>query len=185
MELAAPELNALDGDLGDGDLGVTMMRAGEALSAEADDFPDDIGLALLKCAQIFQRASAGTYGTLVATGLRAAGKTVTGRTIVPWRETSALLATALASVSDRGRAQLGDKTVLDAIEAACVATEGVDEPSALIAASSKAVAAAIDQFRNVKFRQGRARIFGEKGIGKDDPGMVAFQRILEALAIDS
>jgi hypothetical protein len=39
----------------------------------------------------------------------------------------------------------------------------------------------LDHFRNQPARQGRARIFGEKSVGKDDPGMVAFQRIIEGL----
>ncbi len=38
------------------------------------------------------------------------------------------------------------------------------------------------EFRDRPFRQGRARIFGEKGLGRDDPGMVAFRRIVESLA---
>jgi len=41
---------------------------------------------------------------------------------------------------------------------------------------------AIVQLRDLPFRQGRARIFGSKGIGRDDPGMIAFQRIVESLS---
>jgi dihydroxyacetone kinase-like protein len=43
------------------------------------------------------------------------------------------------------------------------------------------VAECLDRFRHQPARQGRARIFGEKSVGKDDPGMVALQRIIEAL----
>jgi len=76
---------------------------------------------------------------------------------------------------------LGEKTALDALEAVRAATEGIDAPDALVAAAGQAVGKCLDRFRNQPARQGRARIFGEKSVGKDDPGMVAFQRIIEGL----
>lgn len=182
VALTANELNELDGVLGDGDLGVTLSRAAEALGVEAAKLPDDVGLALLNCAQVFNRASAGTYGTLMATGLVAVAKATKGRTVVPWTEVSSLLAASLKSMSDRSQGQLGDKTVLDAIEAVRHATEALDEPAAMADAAKRAIAGSLDHFRNLPFRQGRARVFGSKGIGRDDPGMIAFQRIVEALA---
>jgi phosphoenolpyruvate---glycerone phosphotransferase subunit DhaL len=182
LEKSAGELNELDAKLGDGDLGATMARAGVALASDQPNLPNDVGMAFLRCAQIFSRESAGTYGTLMATGLMAAAKATKGRTIVPWGETSSLLGVALAAMSDRGKAQLGDKTVLDAIEAARGATEGLEDPTAVLDAADRAISATIDKYRDCPFRQGRARIFGSKGIGQDDPGMIAFKRIVEGLA---
>ena len=80
-------------------------------------------MALLRCAQAFTGVSASTYGTLVATGLMAAAKSTKGRTAVPWTEIPGLLGAALAAMTARGKGQLGDKTVLDALEAARAATE--------------------------------------------------------------
>lgn len=177
----AAELNELDGALGDGDLGVTLSRAAGRLADDAPKLPEDVGLALLSCSQTFSRVSAATYGTLVATGLMAAAKATKGRTCVPWGEVPSLLGAALKAMADRGKGQLGDKTVLDAVEAAREGAARFDEPRAMAAAADRAVAAAIVQFRERPFRQGRARIFGSKGIGRDDPGMVAFKRILESL----
>jgi len=94
---------------------------------------------------------------------------------------SPLLGVALSAMSDRGKAQLGDKTVLDVIEAARQATEGLEDPGALLSAADRAIAATIDQYRDRPFRQGRARIFSSNAIGLDDPGMVAMKRIVEAL----
>ena len=82
----------------------------------------------------------------------------------------------------RGKAPLGDKTVLDALDAARRATEGLSDPAAMVEAARAAVAEAIARVRDMPFRQGRARIFGAKGLGRDDPGMIAFQRIVESLA---
>jgi len=178
---SAGDLNELDGALGDGDLGVTLLRAAERLTNEASNLPDDVGMALLKCAQCFTSVSASTYGTLLATGLMAAAKLTKGRTAVPWAETSALLGAALHAMTARGKGNLGDKTVLDAVEAARSAAEGLDDPSAIAAAADAAIGDAIARLRERQFQQGRARIFGAKGIGRDDPGMVAFRQIVASL----
>lgn len=181
LEACADELNSLDAQLGDGDLGVTMVRGARAVEAELPNLPDDLGLALLKCAQAFTKLSGSTYGTLLATGLMNAAKATKGRKEVPWSEVSPLLGNALQAMAQRSGGQLGEKTVLDAMEAARAATEGLDGPATQVAAVDRAVAECLDRFRNQPARQGRARIFGEKSIGKDDPGMVAFQRIIQAL----
>jgi len=182
MDAAAGELNELDGALGDGDLGVTLSRAAQRLLDDRPNLPDDVGVALFQCAQAFTRVTGSTYGTLLATGLMAAAKATRGRSAVPWTEISSLVAAALKAMSDRGKGMLGDKTVLDALEAARRATEGRDEPRALVTAAGQAVDAGMAEFRDRPFRQGRARIFGDKGLGRDDPGMVAFKRIIESLA---
>ena len=181
LEACADELNSLDAQLGYGDLGVTMVRGARAVQAELPNLPDDLGLALMKCAQAFTKLSGSTYGTLLATGLMNAAKATKGRTEVPWREVSSLLGNALQAMAQRSGGQLGEKTVLDAIEAVRAATQGVDDPAALAVAADQAVVECLDRFRNQPARQGRARIFGEKSVGKDDPGMVAFQRIIQAL----
>ena len=182
MAACAGELNELDGALGDGDLGVNLTRGADRVLEDLPNLPEDVGMALLRCAQAFTRVSASTYGTLLATGLMAAAKSTKGRTSVPWTEMRNLLGAALKAMSDRGKGQLGDKTVLDALDAARRATEGLSDPAAMVEAARAAVAEAIARVRDMPFRQGRARIFGAKGLGRDDPGMIAFQRIVESLA---
>jgi dihydroxyacetone kinase-like protein len=182
MGVSAGELNELDAALGDGDLGVNLMRAADRLAEDLPNLPDDIGMALLRCAQAFTRVSASTYGTLLATGLMSAAKAVKGRNEVPWAEVPGLLGGAIQAMSDRGKGQLGDKTVLDALEAARLAVAALDDPAAMASEAARAIAGAIVQFRELPFRQGRARIFGAKVIGRDDPGMVALARIVESLS---
>jgi dihydroxyacetone kinase-like protein len=181
FEACADELNSLDAQLGDGDLGVTMVRGLRGVAAEIPNLPDDIGMAFMKCAQAFTRLSGSTYGTLLATGLTSTAKATKGRTEIPWSEIPWLLGGALQAMSRRSGAQLGEKTVLDALEAARAATQGLDGPQALVTAADQAVAECLDRFRQQPARQGRARIFGEKSVGKDDPGMVALQRMIDAL----
>jgi dihydroxyacetone kinase-like protein len=180
----ADELNALDGALGDGDLGVTLSRAAERLQTDSPDAAGDVGLLLLNTAKAFSGASGSTYGTLLATGLMAAAKQTKGRSAVPWSEVSGLLGAAGTAMAARGKSQLGDKTVLDVIEAARRATETIDDPAKLTPAAIAAIDATLAEFRTAPFKQGRARIFGEKGVGRDDPGMIAFKRIVESLQED-
>lgn len=182
MEAAADELNTLDGQLGDGDLGVTMVRGGRAVAELLPGLPDDLGQAFLACAQAFTKLSGSSYGTLVATALMSAAKATKGRAEVPWTEVSALLAGARDAMMARGKANLGQKTVLDPLDAAAKVTAGLDDPAAILAAARRAVAETMDAFRGQPAQIGRARIFGDRSIGLDDPGMLAFRRVLDGLA---
>ena len=181
METVADELNALDGQLGDGDLGVTMTRGGRALVEILPKLPTDVGMALMTCAQAMTKVSGSSYGTLLATGLLAAAKATRGRSEVPWSETAALLRTALEAMMTRGKASLGDKTVLDALDAAATAAEGKSDPAEILHAATAAVEATLERMRNTQAKIGRARIFGERSVGLDDPGMRAFRDILYGL----
>lgn len=181
LDASADELNSLDAQLGDGDLGVSLVRGARAVEAELPALPEDLGLALLKCAQAFTKLSGSTYGTLLATGLMSAAKATKGLTEVAWSEVSSLLGKATQAMAQRSGGRLGDKTVLDALDAASSATAGLTDPAEIAAAADRAVAECLDRFRNQPARQGRARIFGDKSIGKDDPGMVALKRMTEAL----
>jgi phosphoenolpyruvate---glycerone phosphotransferase subunit DhaL len=176
----AGELNSLDGALGDGDLGVTLSRSVERFGVVSPT-SDDVGMLLLEYAKLFTGTAGSTYGTLVATGLMAAAKQTKGCTAVSWSEVSSMLGAAGTAMAARGKSQLNDKTVLDVIESARVATENIGEPTQLVSAVADAVKATIAEFRMRPFKQGRARIFGEKGIGMDDPGMIAFQHVVESL----
>ncbi len=181
METVAAPLNEADGKLGDGDLGVTMVRGGRQLVEALPDLPDDVGMALMRCAQAFTKSSGSSYGTLLATGLMSAAKACRGREDVPWSEVSELLAGALAAMQARGKASLGDKTVLDTLDAVRAATADQDDPAALLTAAAMAVDETLGRFRDQPNKVGRARIFGDKSIGLDDPGMLAFKEVIAGL----
>jgi dihydroxyacetone kinase-like protein len=102
---------------------------------------------------------------------------------VPWSEVPALLDGALAAMIARGKASLGDKTVLDPLNAAIRAIEGMDDPAKMLAAATAAVDATLEAMRGEPAKIGRARIFADRSIGLDDPGQVAFREILRGLAV--
>ena len=181
MEESADELNAADGLLGDGDLGITMVRGFREIIEVRDSLPDDVGMALFQCAKAFTKSSGSSYGTLLATGLMSVAKKKKGQQEIQVEEISALLNDALDAMKQRGKAELGDKTVLDVIAASSQAAKDQSDGSSVLKAINDAVTSTIDEFRSRQSKIGRARIFSEKSIGLDDPGMLAFRKMIEAL----
>ena len=182
MEESADELNAADGLLGDGDLGITMVRGFREIIEVRDSLPDDVGMALFQCAKAFTKSSGSSYGTLLATGLMSVAKKKKGQQEIQVEEISALLNDALDAMKQRGKAELGDKTVLDVIAASSQAAKDQSDGSSVLKAINDAVTSTIDEFRSRQSKIGRARIFSEKSIGLDDPGMLAFRKMLKALS---
>ena len=182
MEESADELNAADGLLGDGDLGITMVRGFREINGVRDSLPDDVGMALFQCAKAFTKSSGSSYGTLLATGLMSVAKKKKGQQEIQFEEISVLLNDALDAMKQRGKAELGDKTVLDVIAASSQAAKDQSDGSSVLKAINEAVTSTIDEFRSRQSKIGRARIFSEKSIGLDDPGMLAFRKMLEALS---
>ena len=179
MERDFDALNAADGALGDGDLGVTLTRGMRAITEGVEAMPEDLGLALLACAQAFTKSSGSSYGTLMASGLMAMAKVVKGRVTLDASEVSALVATARDAMQARGKADLGGKTVLDSLDAVARATAGLTDPAAAAVAAARQ---AMETFRDQPATIGRARIFAEKSRGMDDPGMLAMAAIVTAIA---
>ena len=181
MEQSADELNTADGLLGDGDLGVTMIRGFRTLLEELESLPEDIGMAFFQCAKAFTKSSGSSYGTLLATGMMAVAKVKKGQTKIEMDEVSDLFNIALEAMQMRGKASLGDKTVLDVIAAARDAAKNQTDWNTTLNSINKAINDTIELYRDRQSQIGRARIFGEKSIGLDDPGMLAFKRMFESV----
>nr|WP_278434451.1 dihydroxyacetone kinase subunit L [Brucella anthropi] len=176
------ELNLADSQLGDGDTGVMLARVlGKFVETEISTSPD-VGGALQTLARATAAATGSSLGTLFMTALLAIGKKTKGMESVPWSDLSDLLQTALESMIQRGGASLGDKTVLDAIDAVVKATEGVSDQPNIATAASQAADQALVSFQDRPCKIGRARMFAEKSMGIDDPGMLGFVRLVNALA---
>jgi len=179
VQQTAEDLCARDGQLGDGDLGITLEKAFNRLAEIAPTLPEDLGKAFAAAAAAVSKVSSSSFGTLLATGLLAAAKQSIGKTELPPTAVPDLLRAACQKMSERGSSSLGDKTVLDAIDAAARALDSHPEDSV------NAVVTAVDEtlalFRDRQCKIGRARIFSERSIGLDDPGMVAFRVMAGAL----
>jgi dihydroxyacetone kinase-like protein len=175
----AEDLCARDGQLGDGDLGITLEKAFNRLAEIAPTLPDDLGKAFAAAAAAISKVSSSSFGTLLATGLLAAAKQTIGKTELPSTAVPDLLRTACQKMSERGSASLGDKTVLDTVDAAARALDSHPEDS--VGAVITAVDETLSLYRDRECKTGRARIFSERSVGLDDPGMVAFRVMVGAL----
>lgn len=176
------ELNHADAALGDGDTGGMLARV-IARMAEVDAAAaEDVGAAFTLLGRAALTGTGSSLGTLMATGLMACSRETRGNLEFDWRRLGGLLALARDAMTARGGAQLGDKTVLDSLDAVANACEGLSDLAAIASAARQAANQTLETYRNKPCKMGRARMFAEKSIGMDDPGMLALARLIEALA---
>jgi len=179
-------LTELDQAVGDGDLGVTADKLAGALEAAADQVGGDLGKFLAQTGMALNRAAPSTIGTLMATALMQAGKAVMGKDSLSAADLQKLLSAATEGVRTRGKANVGDKTLLDALQPASDAlAAALSEGKSLHAAGEAMVAAARegrDRVTPLRNRIGRASWLGERTEGKVDPGCGFAVIVLTALA---
>lgn len=187
MDAAADQLNALDARLGDGDLGATLGKCAQNIRSIRPSLEEgDLGQAFKGCAMACSKASGSSFGTLLAVAFLTAAKATAGRSTLPCSELPQLLGDILGALSARGGATLGDKTVLDPLDAVREALASLtaaerDDPAARHAAAIRSTEQTIKDFRDKPNRIGRARMFAERSVGLDDPGMIAFRHMVESL----
>lgn len=181
MDKAAPELNELDSRLGDGDLGVTLGKCAQNVRAALPGAPDTVSAVLCAASQACADASGSSFGTLLASGLLTAAKWIEGGKALNRGTLPELLKHVVQKLSVRGGASVGDKTMLDSLQAIAEAIEQAGPQDDLPATARNAAANAVEAFRGKANRIGRARMFAEKSAGMDDPGMVAVLRMTQSL----
>jgi dihydroxyacetone kinase-like protein len=182
--LHADELNRLDGAQGDGDFGASMLRGVQGVSGKLDGVADkDIGTILKTVAMTLISVMGGTSGPLLGTlFLQMAGKATGANTLTLEQWTQALEA-GITGVMSRGKAQPGDKTMIDALVPALEALKAHANASlqtALSAAASAARAGA-ENTATITATKGRASYVGERSLGHIDPGAMNIALLMESL----
>lgn len=183
-------LTELDQMMGDGDTGITLGKVATALIDYVNSNPaDDIGDFLAKAGMAANKAAPSTLGTLTATALMKAGKEVKGQTELSVQDLATMFSAADDGVQQRGKAKLGDKTIVDALHPASIAfTEAIAAGASLMDAGMAALRAAEagrDQVTPLRSQIGRASWVGERTEGKVDPGCAALVVILSAIITPS
>lgn len=181
MKSAAAELNELDGRLGDGDLGATLEKCAANVEAGVPTMPDTLEGTFKSAAQACAKASGSSFGTLLAVAFLGAAKWTAQREALSRADLAELIPHLVQALSARGGATLGDKTMLDSLDAIGQAIAAAKDGDDLRVAANGAAAAALAEFKGKPNRIGRARMFAEKSMGMEDPGMVAVLRMTEAL----
>ena len=180
-------LTQLDAAIGDGDHGHNMAKgfgaAKEKLESTNPETPSDIlkavGMALVS-------KVGGAAGPLYGTAFLNASKSVAGKTELDLNDFQVMLESALDGVKSRGKATVGEKTMVDAIEPALDALKkAIAEGSSTREAMDKAVAAAeegVNYTKTIIAKKGRASYLGERSIGHIDPGAMSSFVILKTIA---
>ncbi|WP_306222880.1 dihydroxyacetone kinase subunit L [Bosea beijingensis] len=176
------ELNVADGHLGDGDTGGMLRRLFERIAQDAPTEAPDLGAYFGAVAGTAAGATGSSLGTLVALGLSTMARRLAGQSESSYATLGDHLLAAVEKMQAAGGASLGDKTVLDALEAVANAIKGEDDPATLGTKAVVAAQSALDAFRPLRCKVGRARIYGEKSVGLDDPGMLAVARLTDHLS---
>jgi phosphoenolpyruvate---glycerone phosphotransferase subunit DhaL len=177
----------LDAVVGDGDFGYSMARGFELVISGWDDFDRaDIGTFLKKVAVVITSRIGGTSGPIWGTAFLRAGAGAGTATELEPAQILAMLRAATEGIKARGKSDLGDKTLLDALVPAVDTIEaeigqGHDAGQTLRAAAVTARERA-EATRPMLARRGRAAYTGERSIGTLDAGAVAVAVMLEAIA---
>lgn len=181
----------LDAVAGDGDFGYSLARGFEIVLADWNDLAGDVPAEFLKkVAMVISKRVGGTSGPLWGTAfLRAAGA-VKDRPEPDAGDAVAMLRAAAEGIKARGRSDVGDKTLLDALVPMTDALEqrlARGEPASgaeLAALAASTARAAADATAPLQARRGRQSYTGERSIGSPDPGAVAVAVMAERVAAE-
>ena len=177
----------LDAVVGDGDFGYSMARGFELVLQGWDDFDRaDIGTFLKKVAVVITSRIGGTSGPIWGTAFLRAGTTAGSADQLEPAQIVAMLRASIEGIKARGKSDVGDKTLLDALVPAVGTieehlTDGHDAAATLQAAAATAREHA-EATRSMLAKRGRASYTGERSIGTLDAGAIAVAVMFEALA---
>jgi dihydroxyacetone kinase-like protein len=175
----------IDGIMGDGDLGLTMVNA---FSAASDGFPEesDLGKIFAKAGMAMAKAAPSTMGTLMGSGFMRGGKAVKEKTELGIAEMAQFWRALVEGMSERGKAKPGDKTIIDSLDPVAAALENAAAlKKSLQAGFADAVAAAekgMENTRTMEAQFGRLAYNQEKAKTLIDPGSVVGVLLVKTFA---
>ena len=168
------DFNSADGKIGDGDLGITILHGLEEVNNNISKFSDDIGADFMLCSQAFVKKSGSSFGTLIAFSFMNISKNLKGKTVCNHDDILNIFEIALNTILEKGKTNLGDKTIADTLDLIIKNLKHNNNYSDAIKSSTKQ---ALEDFKGKKIKIGRARMFEDKTMDLDDPGMFALNRL--------
>ncbi|WP_448072436.1 dihydroxyacetone kinase subunit DhaL [Georgenia yuyongxinii] len=177
----------LDSVVGDGDFGYSLARGFEKVLEQWDDLDrTDAGVFLQKVAMVISSRMGGTSGPIWGTAFLRAGAAAKGKEELGGADVVEMLRAAITGIKARGGADLGEKTLLDALvpmtdTLADHLEQGAQTQVALDAAAARARESA-EATSALQARRGRASYTGERSIGSPDPGALAIAVLAEKIA---
>jgi dihydroxyacetone kinase-like protein len=176
------ELIQLDRAIGDGDHGENLDRGFKAVLAAFEQSTPDTPAAVLKTvATTLISKVGGAAGPLYGTAFLRASAAVKDRDELGPADVVEALTAALGGIVARGKAEVGDKTMVDALDPAVTAAAG-DTVADVLKAAADAAQAGADATVPLVARKGRASYLGERSAGHMDPGARSTSLLLRAFA---
>lgn len=177
----------LDAVAGDGDFGYSLARGFEIVKQDWDNYDrTDPGVFLTKVAMAISARIGGTSGPIWGTAILRVGTALKGKETFEAADVVKGLRASVEGIKARGKAELGDKTLLDSLVPAIDTLEeqvnAGASPAEAVAAMAVTAPKAADETAKLQARRGRASYTGERSIGSVDAGATAIAVLLEALA---
>jgi dihydroxyacetone kinase-like protein len=168
-------LTELDSAIGDADHGINMNRGMKAVVGKLDSLADgDIAATFKTIGMTLVSTVGGAGGPLYGTLFLQFGTSVAGKERLGLADWAAMVAAGVDGVQARGKAELGDKTMVDALSPARdTLVEAASDGTAFRSALTAAAAAAEEGMKGtipLVARKGRASYLGERSAGHQDPG---------------
>ncbi|MBP8598395.1 MAG: dihydroxyacetone kinase subunit L [Selenomonas sp.] len=180
-------LTNLDAKTGDGDHGLNMARGFRAAQEAVEDMEDTTrpGPVLQTIGKALIQNVGGAAGPLYGTGFVKAGEACDDDTKMNVASMEKLLRIAIEAIQARGRADKGDKTMLDVLIPIheCFLPDNTAEKTLfeVLQEASKAAGDGVNFTKTIAARKGRASLVGERSIGIEDPGAVSSMIMYRAL----
>ncbi len=180
------ELGRLDAVAGDGDHGIGMRRGVDAAVAAAEQAVANDGGAsaarvLTSAGEAWSERAGGTSGALWGSAVIAAGLALGNRDNYSGEDAAAAVTAFVGAITELGKAEPGDKTMVDALlpfrDTFLTAFAGGASVAEALAAAATAARTAADATAALRPLKGRARPLAEKSLGHPDPGAVSFALI--------
>ena len=180
-------LTQLDSAIGDADHGINMDRGFKAVIDKLPTVANmDIGSILKTVGTTLVSTVGGASGPLYGTAFLRAGMATSGKHELYEADVVTLLEAALEGIKTRGKAQPGEKTMLDALTPALTAAKDAEDHdlglSQLLQRAAEAAETGMKATIPMLATKGRASYLGERSIGHQDPGATSSWLILKTLA---
>jgi dihydroxyacetone kinase-like protein len=181
------QLTQLDSAIGDGDHGINMDRGMSAVLSKLDAGPqEDIGALLKTVGMTLVSTVGGAGGPLYGTLFMQMGTALPGKAVIGPDDWTAALDAAVSGVQARGKAEPGDKTMIDALipgrDALKSALVGGASFEDALKRSADAAGQGMRDTIPLVAKKGRASYLGERSAGHQDPGATSSHLLLEAAA---
>jgi dihydroxyacetone kinase-like protein len=178
-------LTRLDSEIGDGDHGTNMHRGFQAALERLENTDPASPSDVLKAVSMALIGKVGgAAGPLYGTAFLRASTALAGKEEVSAEDAAGALEEALTGVKQRGKAEAGDKTMVDALEPAAEAAKdaGSGSVAEVFRAAAEAAAEGAEATVPLTARRGRASYMGERAAGHKDPGAASTHLLLDATA---